>query len=428
MRRPTYKAFGAVVVSLFALAACSTTSTSGGSTGNTPSGGSSSGGSASTSGNQQASGAPITIGYLVPDAGPEANPQIGPGLEASLNYINSHGGIKGRPLKALECHTDASAAKETSCANNFVQEKVAAIIDGFDRGINYSLPVYKAAKIPVIGNVAQNAVADTDTSGAYTTLGPANAVYAIAPLVAFKKAGYTKLAFGLNDIPAQHTYADKFLVPVAKGLGIQINAIYYSDTAPNFSVVAATAQSSGAQVLGVVKLATPAQCQQFITQARQVGYTGQLLAGSCVGLEQLGANSKGVWTYQNNYFPAMKKYLTGTAAEQVQEMAVATADIPTSEKGFFTYEDFATLEDFVQISSKLPAVDASTMAAALHDLKNYQAFAGPTLTCGGTAFTGTSACSNKLLLSLSDGSGGLKPVGPTSDAGFTLADQGLVPK
>lgn len=401
------------------LAACSS---SGGGSG----AGSTDGGSPAAQ-EKKATGSPVTIGYLIPDSGPEANPQVAPGLKAGLDYINNHGGINGRPVKALECHTDASAAKETSCANNFVQQKVVAVLDGFDRGIADSLPVYKAAKIPVLGNVAQNAVADTDTSGTYYSLGPANAVYAIAPLVAFKKLGKTKIAYGLNDVPAQHTYADKFLVPVAKQLGIKMNAIYYSDTSPNFSVVAATAQSSGAQVLGVVKLTTPSQCQQFINSSRQAGFQGTLLAGNCVGVEQLGANSKDVYTYQNNFFPAMSKYLPAKLQKDVKVMDEATKGIDSDKKGFFTYEDFATMMDFVRITSKLKTIDKTTVMAALKGLKDYQGFAGPTLTCGGTVFPGTSACSNKLILSVSNGDGTLKPTG-TDEGGFTAVDPSLVPK
>lgn len=372
-------------------------------------------------------GDPILIGYLVPDGGPEANPQVDPGLDAGLKYINGeYGGVNGRPLEVLKCHTDATPAKETSCANDFVKKGVVAVLDGFDRGIEFSLPVYKEAKIPVIGNVAQNAVADTDTTGAYFSLGPANAVYAIGPLVAFQEAGITNVAFGLNDIPAQHTYADKFLVPVAEELGIKLNAIYYDDASPNFSVVAATAKSSGADLLGVVKLANPTQCKQFIDQSRQAGYEGDLLAGNCVGIEQLG-NSKGVYAYSNQYFPAMAKHAPEAVQKDLAVTEKVMKDIPDDQKGFFTYEDFSTLMDFTRIITPLDKIDAATVTQAFSTLKDYQGFAGGKLTCGGTAFPGTSACSNQLLLSKSLGDGTLEPSGTEAEGGFVSVDPSLVP-
>jgi branched-chain amino acid transport system substrate-binding protein len=374
-------------------------------------------------------GDPILIGYLVPDGGPEANPQVDPGLDAGLAYVNGEfGGVNGRPLKVLKCHTDATPAKETSCANDFVQKGVVAVLDGFDRGIEFSLPVYKEAKIPVIGNVAQNAVADTDTSGAYFSLGPANAVYAIGPLVAFQEQGMTNVAFGLNDIPAQHTYADKFLVPVAKQLGIKLNAIYYDDASPNFSVVAATAKSSGAELLGVVKLANPTQCKQFIDQSRQAGYEGDLLAGNCVGIEQLGDSSKGVYAYSNNYFPAMADHAPDAVQDDLKVMEEVTKDIPEDQKGFFTYEDFSTLMDFVNVVATIDGtVDAAAITDAFKNLKDYQGFAGSKLTCDGTAFPGTSACTNTLLLSKSLGDGTLEPSGTDENGGFVSVDPSLVP-
>ncbi|MGD9958296.1 ABC transporter substrate-binding protein [Nocardioides sp.] len=373
-------------------------------------------------------GDPIVIGYLIPDSGPEANPQVAPGLKAGLDYINGEmGGINGRPLEVIECHTDSSPAKETSCANDFVEKKVVAVLDGFDRGTEYSLPVYKSAKIPVIGNVAQNAVADTDTSGTYWALGPANAVYAIGPLVAFKEAGMTNISYGLNDVPAQHTYADKFLVPVAKELGLEFNAIYYDDATPNFSVVAATAESNGSDLLGVVKLVNPAQCKQFIDQSRQAGFEGDLLAGNCVGIEQLGSDSEGVYAYSNNYFPAMRDHAPEAVQEDLDTMEKVMSDIPEDERGFFTYQDFATLMDFTRIVEPLDTIDAASVTEALKGLKDYQAFAGTTLTCDGTQFPGTSACSNRLLLSESLGDGTLKPTGSDELGGFVEVDPGLVP-
>jgi len=372
-------------------------------------------------------GEPIVIGVLIPDSGPEANPQVQPAVDAAVAYINGeYGGIKGRPIETVECHSDSTPANATACANDFVGKKVVAVLDGFDRGTEYSLPVFKEAGIPVIGNVAQNAVADTATDGSYWALGPANAVYAAGPLVAFKEAGKTKVTIGLNDIPAQHTYADKFLGPVAKELGLEFNAVYYDDTSPNFSVVATTAKANGAEVLGVVKLANPTQCKQFIDQSRQAGFTGDLLAGNCVGIEQLGNASSGVWAYSNNYFPAMKSHVPQAAQPDLDVLEKITADIPADSRGFFTYEVTSTFMDFARITSNLATVDAATIKTALGGLKDYQAFAGPTLTCDGTAFPGTSACARDLLLSQSLGDGTLKPTG--SDAtGFVAVDPAMIP-
>lgn len=374
-------------------------------------------------------GEPIVIGYLIPDSGPEANPQVAPGLAAGLQYVNNtYGGVDGRPLEVLECHTDSSPANETACANDFVEQNVVAVLDGFDRGTEYSLPIYRAAGIPVVGNVAQSPVADTDTSGTYFSLGPANAVYAIGPLVALKETGMTNVTFGLNDIPAQHTYADKFLVPAAEALDMEISVVYYDDASPNFSVVAGTAQNNGSEMLAIVKLANPTQCKQFIDQSRQAGYTGDLLAGNCVGIEQLGTDSEGVWAYSNNYFPAMRDHAPETAIEDLDAMEEATAEIPEDERGFFTYQNFATLMDFVRIIEPLQTIDAATVTETLKDVRDYQGFAGTTLTCDGTKFPGTSACSNELLLSESVGDGTLRPTGPAETGHFIAVDPALVPE
>src|SRR5665213_2041024 len=63
--------------------------------------------------------------------------------------INSHGGIKGHPLKLSILNTDCSPGVTLSDANELISQHVIAIIDNANTNNDYASSV-DAAKIPVI--------------------------------------------------------------------------------------------------------------------------------------------------------------------------------------------------------------------------------------------------------------------------------------
>ena len=69
---------------------------------------------------------------------------------AAKYYINSvMGGVNGRPIDIVNCDSDGSPEKNISCANNFVQAHVVAVVDGWDQGMNSEYPILHSAGIMI---------------------------------------------------------------------------------------------------------------------------------------------------------------------------------------------------------------------------------------------------------------------------------------
>jgi branched-chain amino acid transport system substrate-binding protein len=73
-----------------------------------------------------------------------------PGIEAAVRYVNSHGGINGRPVEWVYCPAADAPAGE-ACAHTMVEQGVVATVsDGNMVAENVALDVLRNANIPVI--------------------------------------------------------------------------------------------------------------------------------------------------------------------------------------------------------------------------------------------------------------------------------------
>ncbi len=96
---------------------------------------------------------PVTVGFHNLEGGSISLPDVRIGFEAGVKYVNEHlGGINGHPLKAINCKTDGTPEASVSCANQFVEQKVVAAVQGADFGADAMLPVLKSAGLAEIGS------------------------------------------------------------------------------------------------------------------------------------------------------------------------------------------------------------------------------------------------------------------------------------
>jgi len=146
---------GAVAAALaltVALAACggggssATEASSGGSGGGEPS--SSSDVSSTSGGGGQLSGEPIVVMDIATNStGPITYPEIFETAGAYEEWVNSHGGIKGRPLKILTCDDKGDPNESAKCAREAVSDEVVAAT-GFSFNSERIEPILNAAKLP----------------------------------------------------------------------------------------------------------------------------------------------------------------------------------------------------------------------------------------------------------------------------------------
>ena len=76
-------------------------------------------------------------------------PDIRIAVEASVDYLNQHGGMGGRPIKLESCAAKGSPETSQACAQELIGKKVDLVLLGLDLFPDYA--AYSAAKIPVIG-------------------------------------------------------------------------------------------------------------------------------------------------------------------------------------------------------------------------------------------------------------------------------------
>lgn len=121
--------------------------------------GCSSGTKASTSASSpHLSGTPIKIGIISPETNPAtgiSTPDSRAGAQARVDAVNAAGGIKGSPLKLITCDDENDPNTSTTCAREMVSDHVVAVIGAANATDAEITPVLSAAKIPVIGAIAE---------------------------------------------------------------------------------------------------------------------------------------------------------------------------------------------------------------------------------------------------------------------------------
>jgi Periplasmic binding protein len=76
-------------------------------------------------------------------------PEIRVDIEATVDYLNQHGGFGGRPIKLVSCAAKGSPETSQACAQELAGKKVELALLGLDLFPDYA--TYTASSIPVIG-------------------------------------------------------------------------------------------------------------------------------------------------------------------------------------------------------------------------------------------------------------------------------------
>ena len=79
--------------------------------------------SSSTTAAPKFTGAPVTIGQIVPVTGAAITlTQTATGLAAAVKYYNAHGGINGHEIKLVQCDSKDDPNVEAQCAQTLVAD------------------------------------------------------------------------------------------------------------------------------------------------------------------------------------------------------------------------------------------------------------------------------------------------------------------
>ncbi|MEV7412282.1 ABC transporter substrate-binding protein [Streptomyces althioticus] len=94
----------------------------------------------------------ITVMTWAPEnTGATNKPGMPAFAEAYGRWVNSHGGIDGRPLRVLTCDERDDAVAAARCARRAVAENAVAVVGSYSQHGDAFLPTLEAAGIPYIG-------------------------------------------------------------------------------------------------------------------------------------------------------------------------------------------------------------------------------------------------------------------------------------
>ena len=346
--------------------------------------GSSSGSDVGSTGAEAVKGG-IPVGFLNQGQGAAALPNAGAGAPAAVTYLNAHGGINGKKINLITCDTDGTPATSVACANRFVQEKVAVVVQGIDLGSDSAVPILEGAGIPLVGHTGFGPV-QSNSSHAFF-FGAAPGAYTAGPaVVVAENMGLKSLAFTNIDAPPARAYTKIALEPVVKNLGLDLDVSYYPASAPNYSSVMASLLAKRPDAVLIIG---PEQvCTGMLQAAKSLGFKGKILAGSCTAFIKADpASAEGAFTASDLYqagddtLPADKK----------AELAIFDGAMAKNEKykdGFSQNSFSATMDLATVLKTTNGDYSSTAILEALRNVRDMSSFMGQTLNCDGKQWPG----------------------------------------
>jgi ABC-type branched-subunit amino acid transport system substrate-binding protein len=313
------------------------------------------------SGGPSLTGPPITLLSINILSGPTSTePEVPVAAQAAVKAINAAGGIKGRPIKVINCDDGGGQNASVACAREAVQDKVLAVVGDSSAYGDTDVPIITAAGIPLIGPVP-NSVAELSNPLSFPLT--SNAVENATQAILMEKLGCKHIKVMAADIPVvQYTLQSGFEAPLAK-VGGHVDAVVAppataTDLSPYISSLAAnadctTALTSGDQALIVAK------------GLAQDDYTGKFVFGTLQWgqkeITELGSAA------DNVYLVGGEALATDTAVPgivQFNKEMDATGNMSVS-RDMLAVNEWMTIHLVAQLAGTLSAITPQNLVAAL---------------------------------------------------------------
>jgi branched-chain amino acid transport system substrate-binding protein len=341
---------------------------------------------------KKATGAPVKIGLINNEgSSPAASPSVGDAAVAAADYANAElGGIGGHPVKVYRCSENEDTASATACANQMVQDNVAAVVIGTTGYGATMVPIITKAGIPYVSAIG-SAAAELSTPGAFMWSGGYQAA-----LLGFanyaKQHGYKKVTAYVIDVPAALAGAAALGDPLFKADGVSLSIEPVPAAVPDAtSQVTAGLQSNPGAVAVVADEGT---CTSILKALNVVSpTTPAMVITSCMtssATQTLGSAMNGV-----KVFGASAPQADDPEADLYRYVMATYA--PKDNITGNTVTGYQSMLGLVRVLAGLkgPATPAS-ITAAIKAAKNVALpdGAGLTFTCDGKAIAGLpSVCS-----------------------------------
>jgi branched-chain amino acid transport system substrate-binding protein len=342
-------------------------------------------GGASASGGGTRTGT-IELGFTNNEGGAFSLPEFRYGFEVGIKRLNDTGGINGAKINIHFCAEDATPEGAVNCANKMVEDKVVATQAGLDVASDAMLPILDGARIPYISAQSWGNAQKMDPNA--HILHSANDAFFLGAFKVFADKGLKKAAIFVEDTPAgrQATVA---MAAAATKVGITSTQHTVDPANPDWGSAIAAAVADGPDMI-YSSLSEPG-CIGMVTAAKQAGFKGSIVAGSCNAyIQALGKDSIGTFTHIDVWTPDSRPYAPAAVQAQLDQYA---GDMQASghadQVNSYGQTTYAAALELGEILKTIPAstpITNESITAALDSAKGIKGVMGGDLDCTKHAF------------------------------------------
>jgi ABC-type branched-subunit amino acid transport system substrate-binding protein len=316
---------------------------------------------------------PVVIGVLYTDDNPIGiAPEIKDAGAAAESYVNSHGGVGGRPVKVIACNGKNNAQSDAQCAAKFVNGGAVTVygLDGFWGGVGVSV----IGKAGIANQTLPISGPEFSAPNSYPWQG--SGVTASAAAASYVAENKFKGACIYADIPSFKEQCDDEFQATAKDLGATTQSLAVPAAANDLSQYATKlSRTKSDAVLVVAGGALPVN---LIKSSAQISYKPQWILPSQRPdfFTSIGSLANGIIFY-NDLVDANDQSNADAAVFQ----AAMAKWAPDAAQDAFSIMTFANIVTLARLGAQVGGdkITRAGLPGLLANVKDLPQFMGPAL-------------------------------------------------
>lgn len=348
-----------------------------------------------------ATGPAIKLGFITPEGGAVSLPEVRQAGEAAVKYLNENGGgIAGHKIDLVVCKEQEEPASATKCANQMVEQKVAAVVSPFTSTGAVILPILSGANIPYISMAPVSQAEMVSPMSFMLSAGTPGTLMAMATQAA--KDGVKKFAVIIGDTGDAAASVKALGEPMFKRAGVEFDVITVptsiADPTPNITAAINANKPDAINILGDSR-----QCITALKALKTVAPDmKKYLISTC--FDQQVVEAVGVDTIAGSTTVSTVNLDDDTDESVKIYRSVMAQYAPEADARGIGYLGYQVVMAMQGIGNKLPAAEVSSadFTKALREATDVPIPAAPglTFTCNGKAMPQLpSLCSKAALVS-----------------------------
>lgn len=329
-----------------------------------------------------ATGSPIKIGLINPEGGPAISmPNNRLAAQAAAEYANANlGGIAGHPITVVSCAVKEDPASNQDCANQMVEQGVAAVVVTTTGNGAVMVPIITGAGITYLTPSGTSAV-ELTTPGAHAlSSGFPGMLSAMAAYA--EEQGYAKVTAFMIDTGSVIASTEAMGKPAFDAAGVQLRIAPVTPGTPDSTPQVSAGLVDGVEAVAVVGDAT--MCTSVLKSMQTLGATqDKMIIQPCLDpavFDAVGDSLDGAYVF-------LGADIESDNPEAALYRTVMKRYAPGVDTGGFTSTGYQAMLGLVRATQGLQGEPtAAAVAAALGSAKNVPmpAADGISFTCDGT--------------------------------------------